>query len=318
MKMIRLGNTDIEVSELCFGALPIGPNQKNVPVDEAAEVIAYALDKGITFIDTAQMYKTYPHIKKAMDKTKIRPVISSKSAAETYKDMEFAINECLEQLSLDYVDIFLLHAARSDTDVFEKRSEALRCMQDYKQKGKIKAIGISTHDCLVTSLSAEKEEIDVIFPIINKNGLGILNGSREEMEAAIEKCFANQKGVFLMKVLAGGNLIKEYADAMEYAQNISIGRASISLGMVQQSEVKMNVNYFDGKDITKSLADLASSHEKQFLIVRGLCKACNKCVDVCHSSAIDLSEGVANIENSKCLRCGYCVGHCPQFAIRMI
>ncbi|MDF2570476.1 MAG: aldo/keto reductase, partial [Sporomusa sp.] len=61
-----LGRTRIEVTELCFGALPMGPMQKNMPVKECADVVAHALKSGINFVDTAQGYKTYPPIKMAM------------------------------------------------------------------------------------------------------------------------------------------------------------------------------------------------------------------------------------------------------------
>ncbi len=56
MKKVILGNTGYEVTEICFGCLPFGPLQKNLPVEEAAEVLSYGLDLGINFIDTAQMY----------------------------------------------------------------------------------------------------------------------------------------------------------------------------------------------------------------------------------------------------------------------
>lgn len=59
MKKIVLGRSGIEVTELCFGTLPLGPLQKNESVEEAADIIAYALKSGINFIDTAQIYKTY-------------------------------------------------------------------------------------------------------------------------------------------------------------------------------------------------------------------------------------------------------------------
>jgi len=44
-----LGKTGIEVSELCYGALPIGPLQANFTVPKAAEVIRYCLEQGINF-----------------------------------------------------------------------------------------------------------------------------------------------------------------------------------------------------------------------------------------------------------------------------
>jgi len=59
MKKYQLGKTGIEVTELCFGALPMGPLQKNMDEHAAAAVTAAALRGGVTFIDTAQAYSTY-------------------------------------------------------------------------------------------------------------------------------------------------------------------------------------------------------------------------------------------------------------------
>ncbi len=64
---IQLGKTDIWVSPVGFGVLPMGPGQLALPVEEGAELICYALEKGINFIDTAQYYKTYPYIRRALE-----------------------------------------------------------------------------------------------------------------------------------------------------------------------------------------------------------------------------------------------------------
>mgnify|MGYP000893560903 CR=1 FL=1 len=61
MKKNRLGKTDLYVTELCFGALPFGPLQKNIPVDECTGLLVEALKAGINFIDTAQMYQIRTH-----------------------------------------------------------------------------------------------------------------------------------------------------------------------------------------------------------------------------------------------------------------
>ena len=64
---IQLGKTDIWVSPVGFGVLPMGPGQLALPVEEGAKLICYALEKGINFIDTAQYYKTYPYIRRALE-----------------------------------------------------------------------------------------------------------------------------------------------------------------------------------------------------------------------------------------------------------
>ena len=83
MKYVKLGNTGIEVSRLCFGALVIGPLQADLPAGKGADVIAEALGRGVNFIDTAEIYGTYPHIREAVKRFGDKPVIASKSYAYT-------------------------------------------------------------------------------------------------------------------------------------------------------------------------------------------------------------------------------------------
>lgn len=64
---VQLGQTGILVSPVGCGVLPMGPGQLALPVEEGAKLICYALSKGINFIDTAQYYKTYPYIHRALE-----------------------------------------------------------------------------------------------------------------------------------------------------------------------------------------------------------------------------------------------------------
>lgn len=316
MEKVVLGNTGIEVTRLCFGALPLGPLQKNLPVEESSEIIAYALDEGINFIDTAQTYGTYPHIKGALKKIKFRPVIVTKSPAATYEEMEKAVLEALEGMGIDYIDIFHLHAARAQADVFELRKGALQCLLDYKKKGMIKAVGISTHSVKVVEAAAAREDIDVVFPLINKIGRGILEGTLDEMEEAITLCDKNGKGVYLMKVLGGGTMIDDYDSSMEYAMNL--GRNyPIAIGMISKEEVTYNIRYFNGE---RDLEGVISIRNKKIVRVsQNMCVGCGICIGTCHSDAISFdSTGKAYIDPSKCIQCGYCVAACPQFSIRVV
>ena len=67
MKRNSLGQTGLQVSVAGFGVLPVGPSQLALPVEEGAAVLRYALERGINFIDTAQYYRTYPYIRKALE-----------------------------------------------------------------------------------------------------------------------------------------------------------------------------------------------------------------------------------------------------------
>ena len=311
-----LGKTNIEVTELCFGALPMGPLQKNLTAEESARVIELALNKGINFVDTAQMYKTYEPIAIAMKNTGIRPVIASKSSKKSYHEMEAAVNEALQSLNVDYIDRFHLHAAREGANAFEVFADALRCLVDLKNKGKIKAIGISTHSVAVANIAAEHDLIDVVFPIINMNGMGLLDGTKEEMVQAIKKLHKSGKGVYLMKVLAGGSLINRYQEAMEYARGIKDYHC-IALGMTSLAEVEYNVNYFEGKQTGELPSNTAN--DKKALVSKSMCKGCGKCMSACPNNAISFDvERKASIDKNVCLTCGYCTPVCPEFAIRIV
>ena len=119
MKNTLLGNTGLSVSPVGMGVLPIGPNQRNLPLKEGAQVIKYALSRGINFIDTAQYYRTYPYIREAMRQLKnesslaSRPVICSKCLGADYESMKDAVEEARDALDIDVIDIFLLHEVRS-------------------------------------------------------------------------------------------------------------------------------------------------------------------------------------------------------------
>ncbi len=319
MRNFILGQTGIKVSEICFGALPMGPLQKKMEPAAGAEIILQALAGGINFIDTAQLYQTYEPIRLALHKCAVRPVIASKSMALEAEGMTTAIEECLRQLEIDYIDIFHLHAARvpDGEDVFKTRAGAWQVMLDYKKKGLIKAVGISTHSVPAVQLAAENDAVDIVFPIINKTGTGILNGTLEEMEKAIEKCLQHGKGIYLMKALGGGCLVSEYHAAVSFVrEKFSL---PIAMGMVNSREVEYNLAYFNtAADKLNTLPELVIE-EKCFQVVDFICKDCGQCIETCPNHAISkpAPESKPVINPDLCLRCGYCVGFCPQFAIRM-
>lgn len=315
MNIRILGKTGIEVTELCFGTLPMGPLQKNLSDEESADLIVEAVRGGVNFIDTAQFYRTYAPIKLALKRVDKRPVIASKSIAQTYNDMQEAIDQALKAMGVDYIDIFHLHSARVSSDVYKIRKGAFECLVENKKKGKIKAVGVSGHSVKLIDFSADVDEVDVVFPLINIKGTGILEGTKEDMEKAIAKCVNNNKGVYLMKVLAGGSIVGNYQEALEYARSIK-GYASIAIGMVNKQEIDYNIKYFNNENL--SWLPSITECKKSFIAVESLCQGCFACVDACPNGAISPKGQIAFIDQDRCLKCGYCVKECPEFAIRMI
>lgn len=308
-----LGDTGLRVSALCFGSLPMGPLQAGLSTEEGGALILEALEKGVNFIDTAEIYGTYPQIKWALERYPGPVIIASKSTATSYREMKDAIEKCLNALDRQQIEIFHLHAAR-DSNPLKNRTEALEAILEYKKKGHIKAAGLATHSVNAVRQGCLDPRIDVIFPLINRLGLGILDGGIPEMAAAIKLAKAEGKGLYAMKALAGGHLIKEVESSIDFVRN-EAGVPVIAVGMLCREELEMNLAIFEGRPVpTISGTDNYRKRAK----VTFLCKGCGRCLKVCHSDAISIVNGQALIDNDKCLLCGYCSRECPEFAIRVI
>ena len=314
MQNIKLGNSGIEVSKLCFGGLIIGPLQAGLSIDEGASVILKALEFGVNFIDTAELYGTYPHIREAVKRWGRKPVIATKSYAYTAEGARNSLEVARRSLDIDFIDIFLMHEQESRLTLRGHR-EALDYYLNEKAKGKIKAVGISTHNIEVVDACCEMPEIDIIHPIANIKGIGIGDGTIDEMLCAIKRAFECGKGIYSMKPLGGGNLLKLYDECMRFILDIPYIH-SIAVGMQSVEEVAMNVLFFEGREIPND--DRYSLEKKnKRLHIDYWCQACGNCVRKCQNAALTISKGRLLVDMEKCVLCGYCGSVCPQFAIKI-
>lgn len=313
MQYNKLGKTDLEVSQICFGALGIGPLQANLPLDEGAAVIRYALDCGLNFIDTAELYNTYSYIKKAISGINKQVIIATKSYAYSKDMMKKSFENARKSLNRDYIDIFLLHEQESYLTI-KGHWEAFEFLLELKAKKLIKAVGISTHHISAVNAAIQIPEIDVIHPLINIAGLGIADGSREAMETAIRHALEVGKGVYSMKALGGGNLISNSDHALAYAFSIPVH--AVALGMKTSAEVDYNISYAEKKEVSEEIRNKVNNQARS-LLIEDWCKSCGKCVLRCSQKALTLTEKGIVIDKEKCVLCGYCAGECADFCIKI-
>ena len=312
----QLGNSGLLVSRLCFGALTIGPLQANMSVEEGAEVIAYALNCGVNFIDTAQLYKTYPYIKKAISTTqKYDTIISSKTYAYTREMAIEAVEQARCELGRDVIDIFMLHQQESE-HTLRGHKDALDVLLEYKAKGIIRAVGASTHHiALVNDVCTQYSGIDVIHPLINKAGIGIEDGTIDEMLLAVQKAHNLGIGIFGMKALGGGNLINDRLSSLKFLLDLPYVH-SIAVGMQSLDEVEANIKFFDGIIPSEELENRLNK-QKRRLHIEDWCTGCGKCTKHCSLKALSIVDGLCRVEMGRCILCGYCGAHCPEFAIKI-
>lgn len=315
MQYVNLGNTGVMVSRLCFGSLTIGPLQKNLPLAEGVKVMEKAAEQGVNFVDTADLYGTYPYIKEII-KSYPDLVISSKSYAYDAKTAEETLKRCLKGIGRDYVDFFLLHEQEGPLTI-KGHWEALEFFIKCKEKGIIRGVGLSTHYVAAVEAASKIKEIDVIHPIINYRGFGIVDGTLIDMERAVKKAYEAGKGIYAMKPLGGGHLIAQYEQAFDYILNFPYVH-SIAVGMQRIEEVEANIKMFQKEPLSEELVKALKSYKRQ-LFIQDWCQGCGECVKRCGQKALRINErGKAEVDAKKCILCGYCGSACKELAIKIL
>ncbi|MDQ2087291.1 aldo/keto reductase [Herbivorax sp. ANBcel31] len=314
MQYVNLGSTGINVSRLCFGGLIMGPLQVDLPFEYGSQVILKAIELGVNFIDTAELYGTYPHIREALKKTNKDIVIATKCYAYSKEAASASVEKARKEMDIDVIDIFLLHEQESRLTLKGHR-EALEYYLSMKEKGIIKAVGVSTHNVEVVEACCDMPEIDVIHPIVNKTGIGIGDGNIEQMLGAVEKAFDKGKGIYSMKPLGGGTLIKSYDEAMKFVLDLPFVH-SVAVGMQSIDEVIMNTCVFKNKNIPEDVEHSLQKKERH-LHIDWWCTGCGKCVERCRQGGLYLEKGKAKVNEQKCVLCSYCASVCPEFAIKV-
>lgn len=312
---VPLGNTGLIVTRLCFGGLTVGPLQANLTLAEGARVIRYALERGINFIDTAEFYQTYPYIREALRGFAGEVIITSKSYAHTAEMMEKSLRKALRALNREVIDIFLLHEQESILTI-RGHWEALEFLVRAKEKGYVRAVGISTHHIAAVRAAADIPEIEVVHPLLNRAGIGIADGTAEEMAAAIADLANRGKGIYGMKPLGGGHLIGDVPGALSYVlENPHLH--AIAVGMKTTDEVDINLAYFTGQAPAPELVSRVRNIPRR-LLIESWCAGCGTCTDHCSTDALAVVDGKATVDMAKCALCGYCGAYCPNFCIKIV
>ncbi len=283
---------------------------------QGAGLIRSAVEGGINFIDTAQSYKTYKHIREGLDGfDRSRLVVATKSGARTAAEMQAAFEEARDELGVERLDIFLLHLVKSPED-FRERQGALDVLLDLKSRSLIRAVGISCHNVTPLRCAIGNPLIDVSHPIFNKKGLGIKDGSAFDMLDVLNALSAEGKGIYAMKPLGGGLLSGHSVEAFDFIRcHEAIN--SVAVGMKDERELAFNLAYFRGEPVTEAMSESVAKVPRR-LFINWLCNKCGACAQTCEQEALHMGEGRMEVDASKCILCGYCIPGCPQFAIRII
>lgn len=304
------------ISKLCFGTLALSNLQNKGEFTNKVDVLNYAYEKGINFYDTAELYDNYDILNAFLKNKKRESIyIATKSYAYNKETARYSIEKALKELNTDYIDIFMLHEQDNGNN-FIGHYEAVEEFMKYKQKGVINKFGISTHAVKAVVDSVQFKEIDVVFTIVNKTGIGINDGTSSQMIEAVKVAKSRGKFIMAMKPYGGGHLLSNTKEAFDFVNDIK-EIDSIAIGMRNKQEVDLNLCYFGGNVASEELKNSVNNVNRE-LNIAYWCIGCGKCVKRCKQNALSLVGGKCQVNMEKCVLCSYCASECDDFCIKIV
>jgi 1-deoxyxylulose-5-phosphate synthase len=213
---VPLGKTGLKLSRLGIGTGSKGGSiQRALGPDGFNRLIRYAYDQGITYIDTAQNYRTHPMIREAIKGLpREKLFIQSKMPGIPEKPLE-VIDRYRTELGVDYIDSLLVHCAvKKDWEQQHKR--LLDAFEEAKDKKIIRAHGVSCHSLPALTKAAQLRWVDVNLVRVNPQGAHMdtltetwnAKSDASNVSPVLERVRAmrkNRHGIIGMKILAEGD-----------------------------------------------------------------------------------------------------------------
>jgi len=213
---VALGRTGLKLSRLGIGTGSKGGSiQRALGQAEFTRLIRYAYDQGITYIDTAQNYRTHEMVREAIKGLpREKLFIQSKMPGRPEKPLE-VLDRYRRELDTDYIDSLLVHCAvRKDWD--EERKVLLDAFEEAKDKQIIRAHGLSCHSLPALARAAQLDWVDVHLVRINPQGAH-MDTPTEQWDAVsdvshvpavmeqIKIMRENRHGIIGMKLIGNGD-----------------------------------------------------------------------------------------------------------------
>lgn len=316
-----LGRTGLSVSAIALGC----EGFMNKTEEQVCKEMEFAISKGVNFID---IYSSNPELRSnigtALLKHRDKFIIQG-HLCSTWENGQYlrtrevdktiaAFDEQLRLLKTDFLDIGMIHYVDSESDFHEVfDGPILQLALRWKEEGRIRYIGLSSHNPTVARLAVETGMIDVLMFSINpcydlqpasenvddlwadENYARSLHNIDPERERLYELCEQTGVAIDVMKVYGGGDLLNDanspFEKALTPAQCIEYaltrpGVAAVMVGCKSCEEIQAALDWCEASKEEKDYAGVMAGIEK--FSWEGHCMYCGHCAPC--SVGIDIAS----------------------------
>jgi uncharacterized protein len=309
MQYRQFPNTDFRVSVLGFGAMRLPTIDGKIDEKKATEMIYYAIDNGVNYVDTAYPYhgkESEPFVGRILkngyrQKVKLATKLPPWEIKEE-KDLDRVFEEQCERLQTETIDFYLLHALNIKSWVKLKGLHVLEWLNKKMEDGRIVYPGFSFHG-EYSSFEKIIDAYDWTFCQIQYNYMDIKNQAGTK---GLHYAASKGIGVIVMEPILGGKLANPPGSIQKIWNSASVSRTPVEWalswvwnqpevtlllsGMSTPEQVKENLEYADkarsGMIASQDL-ELFDNIRKEYKKLRPIpCTECRYCLPCPHGVAI--------------------------------
>jgi len=356
MKCRTLGRTGLSVGELGLGTeYLIGKPQETVD-----SVVHRAIDAGVNFIDLLYGVDHFLDqfgitLRDCRERVYLASHMGSgaKNGQIAYfnsrPDCQHLFAETLQRLSTDHIDVLFAHMVDTDQEYDTWGGEMLELAGQYQRQGKVRHVGLSSHDMPTALRAVRSGDVDVLmFP------LSAANDAMPDRQTLLSACLEHNVGLIAMKPFAGGRMFDqatsieltraqsgEHGDfknvhidrpaAVTAVQCLSyvlsqIGVSTVIPGIADDSQLDETLKYLTSDDQQRDYGPMLASISQHR---RGECVYCNHCLpcpvhldigatlrladraELQSAGAVQREYDRLAVKASACTACGVCEKRCP-------
>ena len=235
---VALGRTGLVASRLALGSGTHGyagsSDQTRMGLENFLKIIRRGYERGITFWDAADQYGSHGSFREALKYVpREKLVILTKSSSRDAEGMRGDIERFRRELGVDTIDILLLHCMR-DPGWTEKMKPAMDAISQAREKGVVRAFGISCHDLGALKAAAHSSWAEVILARINHAGAS-MDAAVGEVVPVLRQAHENGKSILGMKIVGVGELRDQIDQSLKFVLGLGVVNAfTIGFESVQE------------------------------------------------------------------------------------
>ena len=259
-----LGKTGLTASRLGIGTGSHGGrDQRELGTEGFNTLVKHAFDRGITYIDTADAYKTHTFIRDAIkDLPREKLFILSKMGGQAEYPLK-EIDRFRIELGTDYIDCLLIHC-KIHANWDETHKKMIDAFAEAKERGMIRSHGVSCHSLPATAKAAQLEWVDVNLVRVNPQGVHLdtpvetwnADSNISHVAPVLEQLSImrqKQHGILGMKIIGEGDFTnpEDRKKSMQFAMQPGLVDA-VTIGFKSTDEIDEAINNMNEALIVQS------------------------------------------------------------------